>query len=606
MSADSPLRIVVVGGVAGGASAAARARRCNANAEITILEKGPAVSFANCGLPYHLGGEIAERDKLLVATTELFWNRFRIRVRTGHEVTSIDRDACTVTGETSEGDEFKVPYDRLILSTGSEPFRPPFMDTQPENVFQLWTLDDMDSIIAYMKNRPCKNATVIGAGFVGLEVVEQLQRKDISVTLIERLPQVLGPLDADMAKLIEEEVEEQNVKVLLNASVESFLTSNQHATAVKLEDGNSIASDLVIVGVGVRPRTKLAQDAGLSLGETGGVQINSYCQTDDPNIYAVGDMVEYHHGALERDVRIPLAGPANRSGRIAGTHAATGSSPELGSMQGTSIVRVFELGAGVTGLNERGCKMAGKEFHTAIIQAAHHASYFPGARSLTIKLLYEPATRKVLGAQAIGAEGVDKRIDVIATLLQFNGTIDDLAELDLAYAPPFGSAKDPLHMAAFVAQNDLSDAPQLVATDAILDDYQVVDVRNNAEIAKLPLDGATHIPVDELADRWIELDKNKPTIAVCHSGKRAHVAACWLKGKGIEHVANLNGGMSMRRLKSCDQLQPPDFSCNGQIRESQTDSQPGDPQPCPLLNTNQEVETHANLRVLLSELPYSF
>ncbi|MEZ6133576.1 MAG: FAD-dependent oxidoreductase [Pirellulaceae bacterium] len=542
------LRIVVVGGVAGGASAAARARRMNARAEITVLEKGPAVSFANCGLPYHLGGEIEDREKLLIATPEMFWDRFRISVRTGHEVLSINRNAQTVTGRTSSDEEFKVPYDRLILATGSAPIRPSFCDTTAENVFQLWTLDDMDRIMAYMKKRPCKNAVVIGAGFVGLEVVEQLARQKIQVTLLERLPHVLGPLDPEMAKLIEIELTKNGVKTLVSRSVESLLVNNLKVTAVKLADSNSIATDMVIVGVGVVPRTELAQQAGLDIGETGGVTVNEFCQTNDPAIYAVGDMVEYEHGVLNRPCRMPLAGPANRSGRVAGTHAATGSGPAMRPVFGTSIVRVFGLAAASTGLNARTCAASGIEYRSVIIQAPHHASYFPGARSLTLKLLYEPQNGKILGAQGVGAEGVDKRIDVVATALSFNGTVDDLAGLDLAYAPPFGSAKDPLHMAAFTAQNDLAKLPTLTDSDTSLDGFQVVDVRSAAELEKLPLDGAIHIPIDEFAARWQELDPKLPTITVCHSGKRSHIAACWLTSQGFACVANLSGGMSIRRL----------------------------------------------------------
>ncbi len=546
------LRIVVIGGVAGGASAAARARRCNAHAEITILEKGPVVSFANCGLPYHIGGEIEHREKLLVATPELFWDRFRVQVRTGHEVKHIDRDAKSVSGVfTRDGHSvaFEIPYDRLILATGSEPICPPFCESPADNVFQLWTLDDMDRILADMQGQPCKRATVIGAGFVGLEIVEQLKQRNIDTTLLERLPQVLAPLDVEMAKLIELELIQSGVHVRLNTEVKSLVSTDKRTTAVKLADGESLPTDLVIVCVGVRPRTSLAKSAGIELGSTGGVTINEYCQTSGPSIYAVGDIVEYHHGTLERAIRVPLAGPANRSGRVAGAHAACGHSQPLRSVQGTAIVRVFGLSVGVTGLNSRMCREAGKPFRTAIIQAPHHASYFPGAKNLTLKLIYEPGSGKLLGAQAAGSAGVDKRLDVAATVLHFGGTIHDLAGLDLAYAPPFGSAKDPIHMAAFVAQNDLAMLPILAEYDAELEGLQIVDVRNANEIATLPLAGAVHIPVDQLSDRWQELDPKQPTVTVCHSGKRAHVAACLLQGKGFNAVANLNGGMSIRRLK---------------------------------------------------------
>ena len=544
------LRIVIVGGVAGGATAAARARRVNSQAEITILEKGPAVSFANCGLPYHLGGEIEQRSKLLVATAELFWNRFRIAVRTQHQVTHIDRTQQTVSGVTSDGSTFSLPYDRLILSTGSEPIRPPFFAADSKNVFHLWTLDDMDRIMAEMTAQPIRRATVVGAGFVGLEVVEQLVHRGVEVTLIERGSQVLKPLDREMARMIEDELRRRGVKLYLGAAIDNLNYSDSVATSVKLGDGTVIETDLVIVGAGVRPRTQLAVDAGLTIGETGGVRVNEFMQTDDPLIYSVGDMVEYHHGVLGKRIRVPLAAPANRAGRVAGAHAASGSTSTMGSVYGTCIVRVFSLTAAATGLNEAACSAAGIEHRAATIQAAHHASYFPGAQNMTLKIVYRPTDGKLLGAQAIGGDGCDKRIDVVATALHFGGTIDDLTKLDLAYAPPFGSAKDPLHMAAFVAENDLEDRPQLVEFDEELDGFQVIDVRNATEIAKMPLVGAIHIPVDELATRWTELDPQRPTITVCHSGKRAHVAACWLRGHGFANVKNLNGGMSLRSLAS--------------------------------------------------------
>ncbi len=552
-SNQEKLRIVIVGGVAGGATAAARARRMNSQAEITILEKGPAVSFANCGLPYHLGGEIEQRGKLLVATAELFWNRFRVGVRTQHEVTSIDREQQRVNGRTTDGTPFSLPYDRLILSTGSEPNHPPFFEPNSKNVFHLWTLDDMDHTLAAMQDRSVQRATVVGAGFVGLEVVEQLVHRGIAVTLIERNPQVLGPLDREMAKLIEDELKSKGVAMHLGGAIVSFTYDHHIATAVNLSDGTSIPTDLVIVGAGVRPRTQLAGEAGLTIGYTGGVQVNAYMQTNDPNIYAVGDMVEYHHGVFDKPMRIPLAGPANRAGRVAGAHAALGKSnnqqsPSMGSVIGTCIVRVFGLAAGSTGLNEKGCQAAKIDYRTATIQAPHHASYFPGAKNLTLKVIYRAGDGKLLGAQAVGAEGCDKRLDVIATVLHFGGTIEDLTKLDLAYAPPFGSAKDPLHMAAFVAENDLQHVPTLAEFDSDLDGMQIVDVRNATEIDKLPLAGAKWIPIDELAQRWTELDPARPTVTVCHSGKRAHIAACWLQGQGFANVKNLNGGMSIRSL----------------------------------------------------------
>lgn len=548
-STNRPLRIVIVGGVAGGATAAARARRANAKAEIILLEKGPAVSFANCGLPYHIGGDIAQRESLLVTTPELFHKRFRIEVRTQTEALHIDRDKQAVevihhpTGEKSS-----LHYDRLILATGSEPLRPPFYPQQSTNVFQLWTLADMDRILAYLRNNPVQNVAVIGAGFVGLETVEQFHRLGLKVTLLERAPQVLSPLDSEMAALIHNELVHHNVDVIVNADVRELRMNQQQATAIVLADGSEISTDLVLVGAGVRPRVELAKDAGLQLGATGGVTVNQFMQTNDPLIYAVGDMAEYHHGVTDKPSRVPLAGPANRSGRVAGAHAASGKSTEMGSVLGTSVVRVFQLTAACTGLSQRVCGLNKIPHRTVIIQAAHHASYFPGAKNLTLKLIYSPTDGQILGASCVGAEGADKRIDVIATAMHFGGTVDDLAQVDLAYAPPYGSAKDPVHMAAFAASNDLQQWPSLNEPNSDLSGFQVVDVRTAKEQQTLPLPGAIAISVDELSTRWTELDPTRPTICVCHSGKRAHVAACLLKGQGFTDVRNLSGGMSIRRL----------------------------------------------------------
>lgn len=558
MDSNSPrsnqtLRIVVVGGVAGGASAATRARRVNANAEITILEKGPAVSFANCGLPYHVGGEIADRAKLLVATPELFWNRFRIAVKTHHEVLAIDRSTQTLRvacRNPSDGSttELVIPYDRLILATGAEPVRPPFAREMPKNAFHLWTLSDMDHLMAYIATHPVQRALVIGAGFVGVEVVEQFHRRGLHVDLVERNPQILTRLDPIFAKIVSQHMESRGVRVLTAESVASLELHDGQAVAAVLESGKRLETDLVVIGAGVRPRTALASAAGITIGPMGGVTVNDCMQTSDPAIYAVGDAVEYTHAVTGKKGLNPLAGPANRSGRIAGEHAARGSSQTMGGVLGTSIVRVFEVTAASTGLNEQQLTRSATPFRTAIVQAASHASYFPGAESMQLKLLYTPDNGRILGAQAVGGEGVDKRIDVIATAMAFRGTIYDLAKLDLAYAPPYGSAKDPVHMVAFTAINDLSETPKLLTPDSDLSGLQVVDVRTERERHQLPLEGAIAIEVDALAERWQELDPAKPTVVVCHSGKRAHIGACWLASKGFRDVANLTGGMSIRAV----------------------------------------------------------
>ena len=554
----SQQRIVIIGGVAGGASAAARARRVNAKAEIIVLEKGPHISFANCGLPYHIGGDIAKRESLLVATPELFYKRFRIDIRTLQEAISIDRTQKQVSVKNhATGETYSLAYDKLILATGSEPLRPSFYPSQAPNAFQLWTLSDLDRVMNYLKTNAVKRVTVVGAGFVGLETVEQLQRRGIAVDLLERAPQVLGQLDREMALPIQQELTRHGVNVYVNAELIKFDFDGDRIVAVHLADGTPLDSDMVLIGAGVRPRIELAQAAGIELG-TRGIKVNEFMQTNDPDIYAVGDIAEYTHRVTGLPQLLPLAGPANRSGRVAGEHAAGNSADSnirarrtpMGTVLGTAIVRVFDLTAACTGLSERLCKLNKMAYHSVIIQAPHHASYFPGAKNLTLKLIYAPDSGKILGASAIGAEGVDKRIDVIATTMQFDGTVYDLAELDLAYAPPYGSAKDPVHMAAFAACNDLQNWPRVVEPDFNLEGCQVVDVRNAKERETLPLPNAIGIPVDEIASRWQELDNTRPTVVVCHSGKRAHVAACWLKGLGFKDVKNLSGGMSIRKLFS--------------------------------------------------------
>nr|MCU0710130.1 FAD-dependent oxidoreductase [Pirellula sp.] len=549
MDSDKPLRIVVVGGVAGGASAATRARRVNANAEITIFEKGPSVSFANCGLPYHVGGEIKDRAKLLVATPELFWKRFRIATKTEHEVVAIDRGSKTVRvrttqpsdGPTSPADvtETDVPYDRLILATGAEPIRPPFAREMPENAFHLWTLSDMDRLLKFVHDNTVKRVLVIGAGFVGVEVVEQFHRLGLHVDLVERLPQILTRLDPIFAKIVAKHMESFGVQVLTGESVASFELDGPRAIAARLESGKRVETDLVVIGAGVRPRTALAAAADLTIGPMGGIVVNESMQTSDPSIYAVGDIVEYTNGVTGQKGLNPLAGPANRSGRIAGEHAGRGSSEKMGGVMGTSIVRVFELTAASTGLNEQQLAKSGMAYRTAIVQAASHASYFPGAENMHLKVLYAPQGGRILGAQGVGGEGVDKRIDIMATAMAFQGTVYDLAQLDLAYAPPYGSAKDPIHMVAFAAINDLKEHPRLLPPDADLSGYQIVDVRTERERREMPLEDAIAIEVDAFAERWNELDPTRHTVVVCHTGKRAHVGACWLAAKGFKSVANL-------------------------------------------------------------------
>ncbi len=538
-------QIVVVGGVAGGASAAARARRVDASANIILIERSPDVSFANCGLPYHVGGEIASRDDLLVATPELFRRRLGIDVRTNTEATSINAEAKVVHVKNEDGVE-AIAYDKLILSPGAEPRHPPFLDRPLDNVTTLWSLSDMDRVIAEVADKPDARTVVIGGGFVGLEVAEQFAHRGLPCTLIQRGDQVLQTIDAEMAAPLHAALREGGVELRLGADVKAVKTDGDRAVALDL-GGEEIAADVIVVAIGVRPRTQLAESANLEIGSSGGVKVDRFMRTSDPDIFAVGDSAEYQHALLGPSL-VPLAGPANRSGRIAGTVAAGGASPEMIDVLGTSVVRVFDLTAASTGLNQRQCEAAGLSSRAAYIVAHDHASYFPGAAPVTLKLVYDGDGR-ILGAQGVGRKGVDKRIDVIATALGHGGTVRTLAGVDLAYAPPFGSAKDPVHMAAFVASNDLDGFPKTLAPNSDLTGYQVVDVRTDKERAELPIHGAENvlaIPIDDLIANADQVDSRLPTVAVCHSGKRAHVAASILQSSGVKDVFNLTGGAMMR------------------------------------------------------------
>ncbi len=548
MADQEAIKVIIVGGVAGGASAAARARRCNEAAEIILFEKDEHVSFANCGLPYYIGEEILERQKLLVATPELFKQRFNIDVRTKHLVQSIQLDQKTVTVLNQvTGETFEESWDRLILSPGAAPIVPPLPGIDSSNVFTLRNLNDADTIKDYIKQNDCQTAVVVGAGFIGLEMVEQLHRLNINTELVELQQQVLPPLDPEMAHLIQDELTAHGVKVHCGAALEQVRVEGPLAVGVELESGTSLNADIVILGIGVAPAIGLAKDAGLEIGDFGGIAVNESMQTSYADIYAVGDAVEYRHGVLDHPLRIPLAGPANRAGRIAGQHAVTSNADPMISPVGTAVVRVFGLTAAMTGLSKKFAEKAERSNRSVIVVPKHHAGYFPGAESLFLKLTYDPETEQILGAQAVGREGVDKRIDVIATALKFRGTIRDLVGLDLAYAPPFGSAKDPIHMAAFVAGNDLDRLTSIVEVDADLSEYQILDVRSIKEVETFCFSEMTHIPVDELRQRLHELDPTKPIVTVCHTGLRAYVAARILKQSGFNNVQNLTGGMLMQR-----------------------------------------------------------
>ena len=549
--------IVVVGGVAGGASAVARARRMHESAKIILLEKDDDISFANCGLPYYLGGEITDRNKLLVAKPQRFREWLNVEVRTQNLAQAIHPQQRTITVlDRKTGQRYQQPYDRLILSPGADPVMPKVPGYDLKNIFTLRNLADTDRIKNAIGpgNGKGRHAVVIGAGFIGLEMVEMLHLLGFQVTLVEKNQQVLPPLDVEMAKMIETELIRHNVQVRLGTTATSF-EGNSKVEQIKLADGSTIPADLVIVGVGVQPNTQLAQSASLAVGPTGGIIVNQFMQTSDPNIYAVGDAVEYHHAPSNSHRRIPLAGPANRAGRIAGEHAAlsllkaessdnkTTPQPTIASIQktnlpqpaampsvlGTAIVRVFSLTAALTGLSEKTLSrhphIRGK---TILITANSHAGYYPNARELTLKLLYEVDSGKILGAQIVGGDGVDKRLDVIATAMHFGATVHQLTELDLAYAPPFSSAKDPVHLAGFAAQNEIRGLVSFVSPAKLQDlenNVQILDVRTPQEWTAGRLAQAKHIPLSELRGRLQELDPTRPVVTVCRGGQRAYYAA---------------------------------------------------------------------------------
>ncbi len=547
---EQPLRIVIVGGVAGGASAATRARRMNEGAQIIMLEKDRHVSFANCGLPYYLGGEIKDREKLLVAKPELFERRFNIDVRTRQEVTGIDRPRKVVTVlDHREGETYELGYDKLILAPGASPMVPPIGGVEAANVFTLRNVEDVDRVKSYLDVTKPARAVVIGAGYIGLEMIEQLHGLGIETRLVELVDQVLPPLDVEMAHLLEAELEAKGVDLHLGDGIKEIRTVDGLADSVVLNSGTVLGTDLVIMGVGVRPNVELAVDAGLSLGDTGGVKTNEFGQTDDGDIYAVGDVAEYAYGPTGAMMRVPLAGPANRSGRTAGEHAATGEADAGTAVYGTAIARVFGLAAGMTGMSRKQAERLARDAKSVTILANQHVGYYPGAEQMVLKLIYEPGTGKVLGAQAVGADGIDKRMDVIATAMRFGAGVRELTGLDLAYAPPYGAAKDPVHMAAFAACNEIDGHIKVLDCGADLSGMQVLDVRSAGEVAKMPfpeVQGAVHIPVDDLRGRLDELDASKPTVVTCASGLRSYVACRVLMQNGFKDVYNLTGGVFMR------------------------------------------------------------
>ncbi len=544
------MKLLIVGGVAGGASAAARSRRLSEDADIILFERGPDVSFANCGLPYYISGTIADREKLLVTTPERLRERFKLDVRTRSSVEAIDRAAKKVrVRDLATGKEYEETYDKLILAPGAAPLRPPIPGIDLPGIFTLRNLQDVDRIKQRV-DHGIKQVVVVGAGFIGLELVENFVKRGIATTVVELQDQVLPPFDKEMTTPIVETLLAKGVTVLLGQSAEGFEEA-PGSLIVRLKSGQKLPAQLVILGVGVRPENKLAVDAGLDVGPRGGIRVNDHLQTNDPNIYAVGDAIEVKDVVSGDPTQIPLAGPANRQGRIAADNIF-GRSMKYRGTQGTAIVGVFERTAAMTGASEKSLRRANRPFRKVYIHPAHHAGYYPGAEAMTLKVLFHPETGKLLGAQAVGGDGVDKRIDVLAVAIQAGMTVYDLEEMELAYAPQFGSAKDPINMAGFVAGGLLrGDHPQ-VDIEAVLSAPAaerpfLLDVRTPKEYSAGHIPGAVNIPVDNLRSRLSELPRDRTIAAYCQVGQRGYLATRILLQAGFSTV-NVGGGFKTYKL----------------------------------------------------------
>lgn len=539
------MKIVIVGGVAGGASAAARARRLSEDVSIVVFERGSDVSFANCGLPYHIGGNIPLRQSLILKTPEDFKSRFNIDVRTCHEVTSVDPVNKTVTvNNLISGEIHTEVWDRLLLSTGAAPVVPPLPGLQQEGVFTLRNLTDMDAILAWIEQHNVAHTTLVGGGFIGLEVMEALSERGIRVTLLEMGEQVMAPVDPEMASVLHQEIRNHGVDLRLRTALTEVLRT-ETGFRVALSGGGFVQTDMVILAIGVKPENSLATLAGLEVGKRGGISVNACMQTSIPDIYAVGDAVETPDLVFQEPANIPLAGPANRQGRIAADNMLDHHSLYHGS-QGTSICKVFSLSIGSVGANEKQLKAHGTRYEKVYVHAADHAGYYPGATMISLKLLFSPDTGKILGAQASGKKGVDKRIDVLAVAQRAGLTVNDLEHLELTYAPPFNSARDVVNQAGMVAANVIKGDTVICHVRDVLQrvpgSYCLLDIRSPAELKQFgEYPDALSIPLDSLRENLEKVPKDKEIFIGCQSGLRGHVAYRILQAHGFR-TYNLSGG----------------------------------------------------------------
>lgn len=553
------MKTVIVGGVAGGASAAARIRRLDENAQIIVFERTGFISYANCGLPYYIGGVITDEKSLTLQTPETFWDRFRVDVRVRHEVTAIDTKKKTVTVRQLEtGKVYEESYDKLILSPGAKPTQPDMPGIDNDRIFTLRTVEDTLRIHKFIEAEKPKSAAVIGGGFIGIEMAENLAESGMEVTIVEYASHLLAPLDFDMACTVHSQMESHGIRLMLNTAVTAFERSGGHIIT-KTANEAGFPSDMVVLAIGVTPDTALAKSAGLELGIKGSIAVNDRMETSAPDVYAVGDAVEVTHFITGAKALVSLAGPANKQGRIAADNACGGSSVFRGA-QGSSVIKLFEMTAASTGINEAAAQAAGINYERVVLSPASHAGYYPGGKIMTMKVLYEKETLRLLGAQIVGFDGVDKRIDVLATAIRAGMKATELADLDLAYAPPYSSAKDPVNMAGFMIENIAAGRVKQFHYDeveAIPRDGSVtlLDVRTPQEYGEGRADGFVNIPLDDLRERLDEIPKHKPVYVMCQSGLRSYLACRILAQDGYE-CYNFSGGYRFYDMVKRGKKQP--------------------------------------------------
>lgn len=551
------MKIVIVGGVAGGASAAARIRRLDEKAEVVVFERSGFISYANCGLPYYIGGVITDPEELTLQTPESFWQRFRIDMRVKHEVQKIDRQRKTVTVRKLEtGEIFEESYDKLILSPGAKPTQPELPGLGLDKLFTLRTVEDTMRIRDYIDKEKPKSAVLAGGGFISLEVAENLRKLGMEVTMVQRPKQLMNPFDSDMASFIHTKMRCNGVKLMLGHTVEGF-EERDGAVSVLLKGEQPLSADMVILAIGVTPESALAREAGLELGIKGSIAVNDRMQSSDPDIYAVGDAVQVRHFVTGENAVISLAGPANKQGRIAADNVCGGDSRYKGS-QGSSVIKVFDMTAACTGINEQTAKKAGIDCDKIYLSPANHAGYYPGGRIMSMKVVFEKGSGKLLGAQIVGGDGADKRCDVLATAIRCGMSVTELKDLDLAYAPPYSSAKDPVNMAGFMAENLISGRVKQFfhdQVDALPRDgsLNLLDTRTPGEYERGHAQGFVNIPVDELRERLRELEKGKAVYVICQSGLRSYIACRILEQEGFESY-NLAGGYRLYESVTLDRM----------------------------------------------------